>query len=355
MPTYCKDFKCTASKCKDNCCIGWEIDIDADTLAFYESVEGPFGEKLRKNIQKDEVSFFKLKGERCPFLNENNLCEIITNLGENHLCQICRDHPRYFNWYRDFIEGGVGLCCEEGARLILTNDDGLKFYETETYEDQGERYNKELLELLEAIRHKLIYLFIDRSYISLHTAASKSLIYTFHAEKKITDGFTDDFPEYPEHIKANPAARARVCEEIFSLFKALEPINGSWSETAGRLYENRGILQYSLQALQNDERILSYLGNIAMYFLWRYFLPCVYHGEIYSAVFLTVICLFGIASVMCLEKAAGTELTEEKCVEIAKDFSKQIEYSYENLSMIFDAAYNNEVLSPENFAGLFEG
>ena len=36
------------------------------------------------------------------------------------LCQICTDHPRYRSFFSERTEIGVGLCCEEAARLILT-------------------------------------------------------------------------------------------------------------------------------------------------------------------------------------------------------------------------------------------
>ena len=47
-PAYYKDFRCIASECSDNCCIGWEIDIDEKSAAFYRSVGGDFG--CRKKI-----------------------------------------------------------------------------------------------------------------------------------------------------------------------------------------------------------------------------------------------------------------------------------------------------------------
>ena len=50
VPDYYKDFKCLAGDCKHSCCIGWEIDIDADTLEYYKSVDGEFGERLKNNI-----------------------------------------------------------------------------------------------------------------------------------------------------------------------------------------------------------------------------------------------------------------------------------------------------------------
>ena len=98
FPQYYKKFKCIADRCTDNCCIGWEICIDKKTGEFYNSVEGDFGKRLRDNIQDGS---FVLCGERCPFLNDKNLCDIIINLGENSLCGICAEHPRYYGWYGD--------------------------------------------------------------------------------------------------------------------------------------------------------------------------------------------------------------------------------------------------------------
>ena len=83
-PDYCRKFRCIADKCGDNCCIGWEIDIDEKTAEYYEKVGGEFGEKLRKNISGN--SFVLGENERCPFLNDCNLCEIFINLGEDKLC-----------------------------------------------------------------------------------------------------------------------------------------------------------------------------------------------------------------------------------------------------------------------------
>ena len=97
MPGYCEKFRCIADRCIDSCCVGWEIDVDSRTAAYYESVSGDFGERLRKNIS--DGCFVLDRDERCPFLNERGLCDIIIELGEDKLCQICSDHPRYFEWF----------------------------------------------------------------------------------------------------------------------------------------------------------------------------------------------------------------------------------------------------------------
>lgn len=43
-PAYYGAFTCLADRCRDNCCIGWEIGIDPDTAAFYDSFPGETGD-----------------------------------------------------------------------------------------------------------------------------------------------------------------------------------------------------------------------------------------------------------------------------------------------------------------------
>lgn len=117
-PAYYKDFKCIADKCKHNCCIGWEIDIDGDTLAFYKTTP-EISEKIDFN---GEPNFILGENDRCPFLRKDNLCHIIKTYGEENLCQICSDHPRFRSFFDTREEIGLGLACEAAARLILDND-----------------------------------------------------------------------------------------------------------------------------------------------------------------------------------------------------------------------------------------
>lgn len=119
-PDYYDDFKCIAGECKHNCCIGWEIDIDDATLKKYKNIGGELQKKLQSCIALKPTAHFILgENERCPFLNDNNLCELITKGGEDLLCQICSDHPRFYNDVCGITEKGVGLSCEAAAELIL--------------------------------------------------------------------------------------------------------------------------------------------------------------------------------------------------------------------------------------------
>ena len=54
VPDYYENFRCIGSFCRDNCCIGWEIDIDSEALSKYMTLDGELGDELRANITRSE-------------------------------------------------------------------------------------------------------------------------------------------------------------------------------------------------------------------------------------------------------------------------------------------------------------
>ena len=138
-PEYYKKFKCIADKCKHSCCVGWEIDVDGDAMEKYSSLKDGYGKEIIESIDGEGTPHFRLaQNERCPHLDEKGLCRIITELGEGYLCHICREHPRFYNDTPYGKEVGLGLSCEEAARLILSSD-GYSHVE-EIGEVEGEVY-----------------------------------------------------------------------------------------------------------------------------------------------------------------------------------------------------------------------
>lgn len=135
-PNYYKKFLCIADRCRHTCCAGWEIDIDEVTLQKYGELTRGYGQEIQKSIDFEGVPHFRLcKGERCPHLNEEGLCKIILSLGGDYLCDICREHPRF---YHDTVRGkevGLGMACEEACRLILNSDDYDQMIEIEEVDD----------------------------------------------------------------------------------------------------------------------------------------------------------------------------------------------------------------------------
>ena len=123
-PTIYHTFQCKADRCENTCCQLWTIDIDETTAERYHAMIGPLGESLRQAITvDDEGSHFVFSKEQpmCPLLNENGLCKVVLELGEEGLCDTCHMHPRFYKYIEDLELCGVGLSCEASVEL-LTED-----------------------------------------------------------------------------------------------------------------------------------------------------------------------------------------------------------------------------------------
>lgn len=112
VPNYYHKFSCIADKCRHTCCAGWEIDVDPDSLERYKDIPD-----ISSHIK--DGSYILEAEERCPFLRDDGLCRMILTYGEEMLCNICKDHPRFRNYMGGEEYMGLGLCCEEACRLIL--------------------------------------------------------------------------------------------------------------------------------------------------------------------------------------------------------------------------------------------
>lgn len=174
-PKYYTEFNCIADKCNHSCCVGWEIDIDSATLDRYKCLSHSYAEKLRSSLSDDETPHFNLTcGDRCPHLNEKGLCEIILNVGEDYLCDICREHPRFYNTSDGCMYVGLGMACEEAARLIISSDAYNEFVEV------GEVEGEDDVDFDSASRRAEIYSILSES----ETAYSERLerIYAIFGE-----------------------------------------------------------------------------------------------------------------------------------------------------------------------------
>ena len=126
-PDYYKKFKCIAGDCRHSCCIGWEISVDRDTLQSYARLDADLC-----NYINSETGIIELcESGRCPFLCDDGLCRIISDLGEEYISHICREHPRFYHRVTERVECGIGMSCEEASRVILSSDNYFEFYSVE--------------------------------------------------------------------------------------------------------------------------------------------------------------------------------------------------------------------------------
>ncbi|WP_348521803.1 flagellin lysine-N-methylase [Clostridium sp. BJN0001] len=136
-PEYVEKFKCIGGSCEDSCCIGWDVDIDKSTFKSYfkvknEEMKNKFCKYVHNNteFENKDIDYGKmklLKGKRCPFLDDNNYCIIFSKVGEEYLSNVCTFFPRTLNKIEENYEISLDVSCPEASRLVLLNEDGIKF------------------------------------------------------------------------------------------------------------------------------------------------------------------------------------------------------------------------------------
>lgn len=305
-PDYYPNFKCIASECRHNCCIGWEIDIDEDTFGYYKSIKGEFAEKLSENIDNtdpDYPHFILDKSERCPFLRKDNLCEIICELGDNSLCQICRDHPRYRSFYSCRTEIGLGMCCEEAARIICGKKEKTMLC---TIADDGESAepNPEETEFF-SIRQDIIDILQNRA-VTVKERLSQMLGYCGADDTGLTD----------------TAALAKR-------FLGLEYMEQQWQDILKKLCEKG-----KLSALSSEYDTA--FEQIAVYFVFRHFSK---YLDGYAPSGLARFVAYGTFMIMnmcALHMSEQNSLDIRDIAEYSRMYSSEIEYSEENTERIID-------------------
>ncbi len=315
------EFKCIAGECTDSCCIGWEIDIDDTAFEKYNKINTSFGDKIRSQIIKSEdgSNCFKLsENERCPFLNKKNLCDIIISCGENYLCDICREHPRFYEWFIGVTECGLGLCCEEVCRILLENDKPFSLVE----ESDGEEI---ILETKEDVAESDFYIFLSAFRDKLFEILFNEDI---SFEEKLVKILSKTEAFCGEKIKI------RNYKNSLELYKKTEPIDENWTLYINDLSDNlTDVLNVEKDFIENTKGDMLY-SKILAYVLYRHFTKAVFDKSIKERI------CFAVESVrfiyLCDVKTyfEKGELTLKDRIENLKNWSKQIEYSEENTALL---------------------
>lgn len=301
-PDYYTQFCCIAGECRHSCCIGWEIEIDDETFAKYRAVSGDFGRRLKEGIKETpEGAEFRLcDAERCAFLNRSGLCDIILNLGEEHLCQICADHPRFRNFYADRTEIGLGLCCEEAARLILSHPDQPELIVLE--DDGGDEDPSDTDKYLLSCRDHALYFAQDR---------------------------TRTISQRLEQLHAAQSSPGVYANKWAAFYQTLEQLDPKWGQL---LSELQGSENCSLPEDMHAEAF----EQLLVYFIYRH-LPNA--ADEYGLTTWIAFCTHAVKFIraLCGHRYHTTgECAFGDLVEFARMYSSEIEYSDENLYCILD-------------------
>lgn len=312
VPEYYKSFHCKADRCRHSCCVGWEIDIDPESRERYAAVgnETEFGRKLSRSISRDGTPHFVLgAGERCPFLAPNGLCEIYINLGEDALCEICTEHPRFRNFFSDRTETGLGLCCEEATGIVLSKPVGMRFdVLSEDGEDDDSKSDEE--EFF-ALREELFGIIADKS-----TDVNVRL-------ESVLSRVGAHFPQ-------------KSTSEWCGVFGNLEILDPRWNDMLRDL-DGSGCFGM----LADVEDAPDFYANLAEYFIFRHFADGYFSERIREYAAFAVLGVRIVGALCTAELERSGRLRFDKAADIARMYSSEIEYDEDNVETLIEYIEDN--------------
>ena len=354
VPHYYRKFQCTADKCPDTCCAGWQIVIDEDTLDKYHKYEGPFGNRLANSIDWREGVFKQYEDKRCAFLDENNLCDIYTEAGPEMFCRTCKTYPRHFEEFENVREISLAMSCPEAAKLILEPTEPVKFiavekqYKEEIYED----FNFFLYSKLVDAREIIIESLQDRTYpikermafvlafthdlqarIYRDDIAGMEEIFTRYTKAGAKERFEKHLLIYQDLSKTAKEFKAGMLKQ----FHKLEVLRDSWPALLEKTKENieNDELDRLWRDAEGDVNLDIIAEHLMVYFIFTYFCGAVYDEEAHSKMKFSM-----IGTLMVLE-TAKTLWAENRpagkmaaVLEAAKRYSREVEHSDENIELL---------------------
>ncbi|MCR5207526.1 MAG: flagellin lysine-N-methylase [Eubacterium sp.] len=313
QPTFYKDFKCIAGACPDSCCQGWEVDADSASLKYYATLDPSLDikKKIDSVLSKDEfgnVIFTLAPKKRCPFLNEENLCDMHIAIGEENTPFTCRNFPRFNNYFGGTKEIGVSFSCPVAAEMMYNLD---KWSFEESVDAQPPMLNDiDAADFfsLKKMRDKIYSLLSDRSrHIKDRIISAITLCKEVYYDEKIIDTLT------LQEVLTNP-----------------ELINPEWKERVKSMSEAP-----VSDTVANE--------NIAFYFIYKCFLASLLEGD-YSPLSAVKMAAVGIlVNTYCGESAWTVHL-----------WSKETEHSQYNMDRYKRLLNTSDCLSCERLIEMLE-
>lgn len=355
-PVYYPDFRCTADRCRDNCCrTGWEIDVDDATVDFYRSLPEPQRTRILSGLAQNEEGQYTIcpvEGQ-CPFLNGEGLCSLVLELGEEHIGDICALHPRYREWFPGRMEIGVGLCCEEAARLILDHSAPGSFETclTDADPDDDEAENAPLYLPLLELRERLLALVQDRS-LPLNLRLANALRLARGIQEQINRGELPNADTPLSPISAGDGSE--VLAGALALHAEMEVLEPCWGEQIADVQAHRTALDWQGFAAALRERVYEY-EHLAVYLLYRYFLKAVYDENALSKVEQMVLMVLTMAALGVREWQKTGSFTLSQQIEVTRQYSKEVEYSDDNMELLAQGLLFQPELSLPALLGALEG
>ncbi len=316
-PGYFDAFRCIAGACPDSCCKDWAVQVDDVSAAYYRSLPGQLGQRLREVLQEEDGdTILTITDGRCPMWRTDGLCRIQAELGEGALCHTCREFPRLTHDYGDFVEQDLELSCPEAARILL-NAPFAPMLTLETPEQVEPEYEKETMDMLLSSRQQALEL-LSQEDASIGKSLALTFLYACQVQSALDGGAVDAFDSGNAWETVESLPKQEALPDILPFFRDLEILTEDWKTLLNTPHP--GPWDPHTRAL-------------ARYLVNRYWLQAVSDYDLYSrAKLMCILCL--------LVRELGGDI-----FRTAQLMSKEIENDADNLEAILDAAYTNPIFN----------
>ena len=344
-PDYYEKFHCIGGSCPDTCCAGWEVDVDEESLNYYKSLDGPFGDRLRSHLKEEngEVYFPLTKEIRCPFLNKRNLCDIYQKLGEESLCQVCTEYPRYFMDVGNYEQIDMSLSCMELGRIFFSDPGPVQYIRSENDvlgEELSPDEENELVSVL-ALRNEAIKILQEdpvrplaeqlKDVISLaEDAVSLDPAYAHGAEDANVLSAA-----YHHRITA---FISESTNDLSQLMEKLEVLDERWTNELSKLRQftetdfNEQLKLFKRTLGSQEEH---WFRRLSVYFVYRYFIDASMDGDLMRSLRILIRSLRIILRMAVLRfKEQGGCFTLMDMADVSHLYSKEVEHSDDNVEIM---------------------
>lgn len=357
MPDYYDKFHCLAGQCPDTCCAAWAVVLDDTAYASYQAIDGPFGDRVRSAIcQHDGEYCFVQTDGRCALLDRDGLCSIQKQLGHQALCQVCQFYPRFSTEIGMRREMGLCLSCPEAARLILTNPEPIRFHEYEAdagavipHDVDAALYfqlltsRQTMLRILQdrtrpiAERACLLLDFGEKLQAKLHPRRCGGMGAV--SQQYLDGSFLSRRLQKLRQSRCTPAQRIHLSQAQFYTLRTLEHLSDAWEQqlTADSLHLTTILESGQHQALlrafqQHTQAYESQYEHLMVYFVYKYVLRAAFDRKIAWRLKLAVFSFWMIREMGLVQWLnADRAFTSHDLVELARQYSKELEHSEENM------------------------
>lgn len=264
------NFKCIAGRCTSTCCSGWRIEADSEAFIRFNNINSQaLREDILSNIyEADGKRYFATRSNgRCSMLDNDGLCRIQKNFGEEMLCNTCRKFPRLISKHNGLLWISMAASCPVTADYIINNN--IEFYMVNNkgnisvtgiqdipFISAGILENKRIIaKYISAIRRPQDYICMYKSFMDMADNILEIIIESH--EIQYLDGCFDYFEE------------EKNAEEIVSQFMEFENIV---KKKCGSILENYIIYRTFSRYLEmpeetSENRLKQVFGELSLIYI----------------------------------------------------------------------------------------